>query len=58
MHPAVPQIMFGLLCIVVGILIIKAIGNDLGWIVFVFGLVVAARGGILLSQTGEKELGN
>jgi hypothetical protein len=58
MHPAVPQIMFGLLCIVVGILIVKALGNDLGWFAFVFGLAVASRGGILLSQSGEKEIGN
>jgi len=58
MHPAVPQVMFGLLCIVAGILVVKALGNDLGYIVFVLGIDIAIRGGIILSKGGEKELGN
>ena len=58
MHPGVSQIMLGLLCIVVGILIIKPMGQDWGWLVFVVGLVVANKGGIELSLSGAKEIGN
>ncbi len=58
MHPGVPQVMVGLVTIVAGILIIKALGNDLGYLVFLFGIVLASRGGISLSQSGAKEIGN
>ena len=58
MNPGVPQIMLGLLLIVAGILVVKALGNELGWILFVLGAALAARGGILLSQSGERELKN
>ncbi len=58
MHPAVPQIMVGLFCVVAGILVVKALDNDLGFILFVAGIVLACRGGIQLSQVGAKELNN
>ncbi len=58
MHPGVPQILVGLFFIVAGVLIVKALGNELGWIAFVLGGALAARGGIALSQSGEKELKN
>ncbi len=58
MNPGVPQVMVGLLSIVAGILIIKALGNDWGYLVFLFGIVLASKGGIVLSQSGAKEIGN
>jgi hypothetical protein len=58
MNPGVPQVMFGLFLIVAGILVIKALGNDLGWIVFTAGVVAASAGGIRLAQSGAKEVGN
>ncbi len=58
MNPGVPQVMFGLVLIVAGILVIKALGNDLGWIVFVAGVASGCAGGIRLSQSGAKEVGN
>ena len=58
MHPGVPQIMLGLLCIVGGILITKALGNDWGLLVVLLGIVLGCSGGIGLSQSGAKELGN
>ena len=58
MNPGVSQVMLGLIVLVGGILVIKAAGSDLGWLVFVAGLVVAIRGGIVLSTSGAKELGN
>ena len=58
MHPGVSQIMLGLVAIVAGILVLKGAGSEIGWLVFVLGLAVAIRGGIQLSQTGAKEIGN
>ena len=58
MNPGVTQIMLGLLCIIGGILTIKGAGSDIGWIVFLAGIVFACAGGIRLSQSGAKELGN
>ena len=58
MHPGVPQLMLGLLCIVGGVLIVKALGNELGWILFVAGVALGCRGGISISQSGAKEIGN
>jgi hypothetical protein len=50
--------MVGLLTIVGGILIIKALGNDWGYLVFLLGIILATKGGIVLSQSGAKEIGN
>ena len=58
MNAGVPQVMFGLLCIVGGALIIKGLGSDLGWLVFLVGIVLGCRGGIFISQSGAKEIGN
>jgi hypothetical protein len=58
MHPGVSQIMLGLLCIVSGIFVIKLLGNELGWLLFVFGVFIGCRGGISISQSGAKEIGN
>ena len=58
MNGGVPQIMLGLLCLVGGVLVIKALGNDLGWLLFLVGVIVGCRGGIQLSQSGAKEIGN
>ncbi|HEY2510477.1 MAG TPA: hypothetical protein VGI39_06465 [Polyangiaceae bacterium] len=58
MHSGVPKIMAGLAVIVAGILILKALGNQLGLVVFFIGCGIAIAGGISLSQTGAKEIGN
>jgi hypothetical protein len=58
MHPGVIQIMLGLLCIVGGILIVKALGNEWGWLLFTAGGVIASKGAIGLSSSGAKEIGN
>jgi hypothetical protein len=58
MNPGVSQIMLGLVAILAGILVLKAAGSEIGWLVFVLGLAIAIRGGIQLSQSGAKELGN
>jgi hypothetical protein len=58
MHPGVPQVMVGLLTIIVGIFIIKLLGNDWGYLVFLLGIVLGVKGGISLSQAGAKEIGN
>jgi hypothetical protein len=58
MHPGVPQVMLGLLCIVGGVLVVKLLGNEYGWLVFLLGGALAIRGGIALSQSGQKELNN
>jgi hypothetical protein len=58
MHPGVTQIMLGLLCIVGGILIVKALDNNWGLLVFLLGVVLGCTGGIGLSQSGAKEIGN
>ena len=58
MNPGVSQIMLGLGAVVAGILVLKGAGSEIGWLVFVLGLAIAIRGGIQLSQTGEKEIGN
>jgi hypothetical protein len=50
--------MVGLLTIVAGIFIIKLLGNDWGYLVFLFGIVLGVKGGIALSQSGAKEIGN
>jgi hypothetical protein len=50
--------MLGLLCLVGGVLIIKLLGNDLGWLLFLLGVTLACRGGISISQSGAKEIGN
>ena len=58
MHPGVPQIMLGLLSLVGGVLIVKGLGNELGWLLFLFGIFIACRGGISVSKSGAKEIGN
>jgi hypothetical protein len=58
MNPGVSQIMLGLGAILGGIVLIKGLGIDLGWLLFVAGVALATRGGILLSQSGAKEIGN
>jgi hypothetical protein len=58
MNPGVSQVMLGLVTLVVGILVIKGAGSDIGWLVFVAGLAIAIRGGIVLSLSGAKEIGN
>jgi hypothetical protein len=58
MHPGVPQIMLGLLLIVGGILIVKLLGNDYGWIAFLAGAALGSRGAMQISQSGQKEIGN
>ncbi|MGO8998042.1 MAG: hypothetical protein ACLQVI_32370 [Polyangiaceae bacterium] len=58
MNPGVTQVMFGLLCLVGGILIIKGAESGIGWLVFVAGIVIGCAGGIRLSQSGAKEVGN
>ena len=58
MNPGVSQVMLGLVAIVGGILALKGAGSGIGWVIFVLGLVVAIRGGIVLSQSGAKEIGN
>jgi hypothetical protein len=58
MNPGVMQVMLGLVCIVGGAVIFKAFGSDLGWVVFLAGIVAGCRGGIVLSQSGAKEIGN
>jgi hypothetical protein len=50
--------MVGLVTIVAGILVVKAAGNDMGYVVFLAGIVIACRGAIALSQAGAKEIGN
>ena len=58
MNPGVMQVMFGLVTLVAGILALKAAGSGIGWIVFVAGIAIAIRGGIILSKSGAKEIGN
>jgi hypothetical protein len=58
MNPGVSQIMLGLGAVLAGILALKAAGSELGWLLFVAGIALAIRGGIQLSQTGAKEIGN
>ncbi len=58
MNPGVSQIMLGLATVLAGILVVKAVGNDFGYLIFLAGIVLASRGGIMLSQSGAKELGN
>ena len=58
MHPGVPQVMLGILLIVVGVLIVKALGNDWGWAVFLLGAILGNKGGISISQSGAAEIGN
>jgi hypothetical protein len=58
MHPGVLKIMAGLALIIGGILVVKALGNDLGYLVFFGGCATAIAGGISLSQSGAKEIGN
>ncbi len=58
MHPGVPQIMLGLLCVVGGVLIVKALDNDLGFILFVAGIVLGCAGGISISKSGAPEMTN
>jgi hypothetical protein len=50
--------MLGLLCLVGGVLVIKVLGNELGWLLFLFGIFIGCRGGISISQSGGKEIGN
>ena len=58
MNPGVSQVMLGLGAVIAGIFVIKGAGSDLGWLVFVAGLAIAIRGGIVLSTSGAKEIGN
>jgi hypothetical protein len=58
MHPGVAQIMLGLACLFGGVLIVKVLGNDWGWLVFVLGAIVGNKGGIDISSSGMKEIGN
>jgi hypothetical protein len=57
MNGGVPQIIAGLVCIVVGSLVIKTV-SDLGWLIFLLGVILGCRGGIQISQSGAKEIGN
>jgi hypothetical protein len=50
--------MLGLLLIVGGILIVKVLGNELGWLAFVLGAAIGCRGGMAISASGQKELKN
>ena len=58
MNPGVLQVMFGLLCLIGGILVIKAADSAIGWLIFLAGIAIACAGGIRLSQSGAKEIGN
>jgi hypothetical protein len=58
MNPGVMQVMLGLLCLIGGILVIKVAESDVGWLVFLVGLALGCAGGIRLSQSGAKEIGN
>jgi hypothetical protein len=58
MNPGVSQVMLGLTSIVGGILVLKGAESGIGWLIFAAGLVIAIRGGIVLSQSGAKEIGN
>jgi hypothetical protein len=58
MHSGVPQIMLGLLLLVGGVLVVKVLDNELGFIVFLLGVVLACRGGMAISASGQKELRN
>ena len=58
MHSGVPQIMLGILSLVAGVLVVKMLGNELGWLLFLFGAVIGCRGGMQLSSSGAKEIGN
>ena len=58
MNPAVTQVMLGLVLLVGGAVIFKGFGSDVGWLVFIAGIVIGCRGGITLSQSGAKEIGN
>jgi hypothetical protein len=50
--------MLGLACILVGVLIVKVLGNEWGWLVFVVGAIVGSKGAIDISSSGAKEIGN
>lgn len=50
--------MVGILFLVAGVLVVKMLGNELGWLLFLLGAFVGCRGGIQLSQMGAKEIGN
>ena len=58
MNPGVSQVMLGLTAIVGGILVLKGAESGIGWVIFVAGVIVAIRGGIVLSTSGAKEIGN
>jgi hypothetical protein len=52
------QVMFGLVCIVAGALVVKAADSGFGWLIFIAGIAIGCAGGIRLSQSGAKEIGN
>ena len=54
MNPGVPQIMLGLLCIVAGILVVKALGSELGWLLFVLGSAIGCAGGFALAERRQR----
>ena len=58
MNPGVMQVMLGLLCLIGGILVIKVAESDIGWLIFLAGIALGCAGGIRLSQSGAKEIGN
>jgi hypothetical protein len=58
MNPGVMQVMLGLLCLIGGILVIKVAESEIGWLIFLGGIALGCAGGIRLSQSGAKEIGN
>jgi len=58
MHPGVAQVMLGIACILAGVLIVKVLGNEWGWLVFLLGAIIGNKGGIDISHSGAKEIGN
>jgi hypothetical protein len=58
MNPGVMQVMFGLVCIVAGALVVKGADSGFGWLIFIAGIAIGCAGGIRLSQSGAKEIGN
>jgi hypothetical protein len=50
--------MLGIAAIVAGVLVVKVLGNEMGWLVFLVGCAIGLKGGIALSYSGAKEIGN
>jgi hypothetical protein len=58
MHSGVPQIMLGILLLVGGVLVVKLVPSEFGWLLFLAGAFIGCRGGISISASGQKEIGN